>query len=293
MLANIRFLLYNQTYTDNFICLRRSFGKMDIETDYLKYNHYRYKNPTSIPENFQKHSHNTYEIIFFEKGDAIYVIEDKRYQLNRGDLVLIRPIKYHYIELKGTSEYSRFNLAFNKYFLDEKLLKSIPESLEILNCPKGSLIADLFARMEYYENNYDEKSFIVLLRCLLTELFYNVRSAKNYLSGETAGLSPFITEAIEYINANLFTIGSIKEISDKLYVSEQYLFRQFQTQLKITPKKYINSKRLLYAQDMIRRGMKPTEVFLKCGFDSYPGFYKQYMKTFGYSPSNEKNVTVR
>lgn len=99
---------------------------MDIETDYLTYNHYHYKNPASIPENFQKHSHNTYEIIFFEKGDATYVLEDKRYQLNRGDLIIIRPIKYHYIELKSTSEYSRFNLAFNKYFLDEKLLKSIP-----------------------------------------------------------------------------------------------------------------------------------------------------------------------
>ncbi len=268
---------------------------MDIETDYLTYNHYHYKNPTSIPENFQKHSHNTYEIIFFEKGDATYVLEDKRYQLNRGDLIFIRPIKYHYIELKGTSEYSRFNLAFNKYFLDEKLLKSIPASLEILNCPKGSIIAELFARIEYYENNYDEKSFIVLLRCLLTELFYNVRNAKNYLSSESsgAGLSPFITEAIKYINANLFTIASIKEVSDKLYVSEQYLFRQFQIQLKISPKKYINSKRLLYAQDMIRQGFKPTDIYLRCGFESYPGFYKQYIKMFGCSPSQEKKVTLK
>ena len=272
-----------------------SFGKMDIETNYLTYNHYHYKNPTSIPENFQKHAHNTYEIIFFEKGDAACVIEDRRYQLNREDLVLIRPIKHHYIELKGASEYSRFNLAFNKYFLDEKLLTSIPDSLEILNCPKGSLIAELFARMEYYEHNYDEKSFIVLLRCLLTELFYNLRNVKNYLSiGKIgANLSPFITEAIEYINANLFTIGSIKEISNKLYVSEQYLFKQFQIQLKISPKKYINSKRLLYAQDMIRQGFKPTDIYLKCGFESYPGFYKQYIRMFGYSPSQEKKVTLK
>lgn len=44
---------------------------MDIETDYLTYNHYHYKNPASIPENFQKHSHNTYEIIFFEKATQL------------------------------------------------------------------------------------------------------------------------------------------------------------------------------------------------------------------------------
>ncbi len=266
---------------------------MEIETDQIKYNHFCYKNPTAIPENFQKHSHNTYEIIFFEKGDATYVIEDKSYQLKRGDLVFIRPIKYHYIELKGTSEYSRFNVAFSKSFLDEKLPESIPDSLEIINCPKDSLIAELFARMEYYENNYDKESFVVLLRCLITELLYNMRNVKNDLSGKSAGFSPFITEAIDYINARLFTLESIREVSDSLYVSEQYLFRQFQTQLKISPKKYINSKRLLYAQDMIRRGMKPTEIYLNCGFESYPGFYKQYVKTFGYPPSQEKNVTLK
>ena len=266
---------------------------MDLKTDYLEYNHYCYKNPTAVPENFQKHSHNTYEIIFFEKGDVTCVIEDKRYQLKRGDLVFIRPTKYHYIELKGTSEYSRFNVAFNKTFLDEDLLKSIPESLEIQNYPKDSLISNLFARMGYYENNYDTKSFAILLRCMLTELFYNLRNTKNNFDDDAAGFSPFITEATNYINANLFTIESIKEVSEKLYVSEQYLFRQFQTQLKITPKQYINSKRLLYAQDKLRQGFKPTDIYLECRFESYPGFYKQYVKMFGYPPSQEKNVTLK
>ena len=264
---------------------------MDLKTDLLEYNHYCYQHP--IPENFQKHSHNTYEILFFEKGDATYVIEDKRYRLKRGDLLFIRPIRYHYIELKETAAYSRFNILFDKSFIDEKLLKSVPESLEVLNCPKDSLIAGIFARMEYYENNYNEASFVSLVRCLLTELFYNLRNAKSAPGSETAGLSPFITEAIGYINANLFTLSGVREVSDSLYVSEQYLFRQFQAQLKTTPKKYINFKRLLYAQDMIRRGMKPTEIYPACGFQSYPGFYKQYVKMFGYPPSRENGITLK
>jgi transcriptional regulator GlxA family with amidase domain len=41
---------------------------------------------------------------------------------------------------------------------------------------------------------------------------------------------------------------------------------------------------------MIQKGKKPIEVALLCGFETYVGFYKQYVKTFGYPPSQEKQI---
>ena len=46
---------------------------------------------------YSMHSHNTYELLYFVSGDATHVIEDRKYKLKRGDLVLIRPSKYHFI----------------------------------------------------------------------------------------------------------------------------------------------------------------------------------------------------
>lgn len=68
---------------------------MDISDENLVYNHKYYKNPSASPEAFLKHSHNTYELIFFEKGKVTYFIEGKKYELKKNDLVVIRPMKFH------------------------------------------------------------------------------------------------------------------------------------------------------------------------------------------------------
>lgn len=263
---------------------------MDILTDNLVYNHRYYKNPSSSPEAFLKHSHNTYELIFFEKGEVTYFIEGKKYELKKNDLVFIRPMRFHYVDIKPGAEYSRFNIAFFEEFVGKKLLDSIPSEIELVHCPEEGAVIDLFSKTDYFASHLDENSFKDVLKSLLTELFYYLKISENEFFIDSSRLSPILAKAVAYINDNLFSIKSIKEIADMLYVSEQYLYRIFQNQIKISPKKYINTKRLLFAQSMIRQGARPSAVFEKCGFDSYPGFYKQYVATFGYSPSEEKPV---
>ena len=48
-------------------------------------------------ENFylKAHSHNDYELIFFCEGDVSYTIENKKFQLNKFDLVITRPTAHH------------------------------------------------------------------------------------------------------------------------------------------------------------------------------------------------------
>ena len=263
---------------------------MDIFEETLVYNHKYYKNPSASPEAFLKHSHNTYELIFFEKGKVTYFIEGKKYELKKIDLVFIRPMKFHYVDIEPGAEYSRYNIAFDETFVGKKSLDSVPEEIELVHCPENGSVADLFAKADYFASHLDEESFKHLLKSLLTELFYYLKISENEFYIDSSHLSPILSKAIDYINGNLFTLRGVKEIADNLYVSEQYLYRIFQSQIKTSPKKYINTKRLLYAQSMLRQGSRPTDVFEKCGFDSYPGFYKQYVATFGYAPSKEQPV---
>lgn len=265
---------------------------MDSFTKNLTYNHFNYTNPLSEPETFMMHSHNSYELVFFERGNATYIIEDRKYSLKKNDLVFIRPLLYHYIEIQPNSEYTRFNLAFSEDFIGPQLLQSVPEGIEVINCPKGGIISDIFAKMDYYRLHLPEEAFIDVLQSLTKELIYNLQMTEEGGTAIPAELSPLLTQALEYINENLFSIKDIKEVCAQFFVSEQYFFRQFQTQLKTTPKKYLNTKRLLHAQMMLWRGKKPIEVYQECGFETYVGFYKQYVKTFGYPPSQEKKITT-
>ena len=126
---------------------------------------------------------------------------------------------------------------------------------------------------------------------MLTELFFNLSIFPQDHTDEGFTSSPLISEALKYINENLFTVDSIDEIAKHLFVSESYLFRLFKSELRQTPKKYIMDKRLLIAQKMISEGEKPVTVCDTCGFGDYTTFYRNYTAFFGHSPSDEKRMT--
>ena len=265
---------------------------MTFKTEQLSYNHLTFKNPSERPETFSMHCHNTYEFIFFEKGEANYIIDDKKYKLRKNDLIFIRPYKYHYIEFTKDSEYSRFNIAFSDALIGRSLLESIPEEIEVINCPSDDIIAGIFSRMEYYTIKLSENDFMKILPAMLTEIMYNLTLSDIDMAHIPSMLTPLLSDAVEYINTNLFTIKEIREVSNHFNISEQYLFKLFRTQLYISPYKYLVNKRLLHAQNMLQQGKRPTEIYYLCGFDSYVSFYKQYVKAFGHPPSEEapKNI---
>ena len=51
-------------------------------------------------------------------------------------------------------------------------------------------------------------------------------------------------------------------------------------------KVYVRNKKLLLAHRKMRHGKKPTEIYLECGFSSYPSFYRAYIAYFGKKPKS-------
>ena len=259
---------------------------MEIQTNTLIYNHRTLSYMRNHPHFSMKHVHNTYELIFLQSDDAYYVAENKRYRLQNNDLILTRPGTYHYIEIQSNIEYTRYNIAFAPFLLDE-VLNLVPNNIDVINCHKNSIICQNFQRMDYYSQHLSEADFQKVLLGLIKEIFYNLSFSSADIVQIPSDLPPVISFALEYINQNLFTLKNVREICEKINLSESYFFKVFNTQLKITPLKYINLKRLQHAQRLLQNGKKPSEIYINCGFESYVGFYKQYIKVFGYPPSQE------
>lgn len=64
---------------------------MEIKIGNLIYNHKRLKYIKNSPHFSMKHTHNNYELIFFERGEANYIVESRRYRLKNYDLILTKP----------------------------------------------------------------------------------------------------------------------------------------------------------------------------------------------------------
>lgn len=262
-------------------------------TEKFFYSHNYYE---SIKERaFSMHSHNCYEIILFIRGNATHVIEDRKYKLSKNDLVIIKPFTYHFIQIDGNKPYERFDLLVNADALGIKNAESIVNNLEIINISSAPILLELFNKIDYYQKTLPQREFEEVTVLLIKELFINLSACKEQTK-KFSTLSPILSQALNYIAENLFSIKGISEISKQLYVTESYLFRLFKKELKTSPKKYISDKRLLAAQNMISTGKLPTEIFEKCGFNDYTAFYRSYLKFFGHAPSKEranKNVTIK
>ncbi len=234
------------------------------------------------------HTHKThFEIILYISGNTDYLVDDKVYHLKKYDLIFTRPGKTHALKHLTPSTYQRYNISFDTEILSDVNPLKIVGDTDVINVARNEIILDIFKRLDYYCSQFYISDFIEITTCLLKELFFNLKIFKKVYPEDTSKLSNLLQDAISIINNNLYTLKSVSEISDKLYVSETYLYKIFKTELNVSPKKYINEKRILAANNMILLGKKPTEACFACGFNEYTSFYKSYIKFFGYAPSNK------
>lgn len=238
---------------------------------------------------FSMHSHNCYELILFIKGDAFHVVENRKYRLSKNDLVIIRPSEYHYIQINSNTEYERYDIMINADLLGIDNIDAISKDYEVINLSANPIALELFAKFDFYKKKLSNDDFQKVAILLIKELFFNLTTYKEQSKNYTF-LSPTLTNALSYINENLFTIKSVNEIAHHLFMTQSYLFRIFKQELKTSPKRYINDKRLLSAQNMLMVGKNPLEVFETCGFNDYTTFYRSYVKFFGHAPSKAKNI---
>ena len=236
---------------------------------------------------YSMHSHNMYEILYFVSGDATHVIEDRRYKLKRGDLVLIRPSQYHFIQIDSDCDYERYDILFSTKSSDIGSVPFLESAPEIINLEEYPMATEIIKKTDFYFKHFEGEDFERILTGLLCELFYllSVTPATENTDEPTV-TSPTLSLALSYINENLITLKSVDEVARSCFVTESYLYRLFKNELHKTPAKYITSKRLLLAERMILDGEKPTGVYEKCGFSDYTTFYRNYRSFFGHSPSN-------
>ncbi len=251
----------------------------------LTFRHYINDNPR--PAIYAMHTHKEFELIYVLSGEVSRVIEGRKYKLAVGDMVLIRPSQYHFGQMDACSRYERYNIWIDESMVRLDSIAFFPKDVEVVNLSSNPIAMDLFRKMDYYHEHASEDVFLQICPLLLNELFYNLSLVSHPAPHDVTIISPLLSQALQYISENLFTLTGIQEIADTLYVSESYLFRLFRTILHQSPKKYIADKRLLAAQQRISMGGKPTLVARECGFLDYSAFYRNYTAFFGYPPSQE------
>ena len=229
-----------------------------------------------------KEFHPFFEIILFLGGDAELISETVNTRLAPDTVVFIPKETYHQVLIgKDKDNYRRCVINFTD--------KILPASRDRLN---ALAIFEFNEKLRYLFDTAVSVSKDAtqanasLLRSVLEVILYELSSAEPKASSQNS-LSGVTATALRYIEENILKELNVETVAKACHMSPSSLSHSFKKDMQTSVYRYCLQKKLLCAYDRISHGTPATVAALECGFTDYSGFYKQYKKMFGFSPSKK------
>lgn len=242
--------------------------------------------------NDDAHIHNFYELYMNIDGDVSFAVENRKYDISSGDLILTRNNEFHYCIYNSDSIHKFFCLWI---FADESfeyLLKPFSDCINnngnhihLSNSKKEEFCRLLSSVVKCYDtdNSVSVESLngIVSLLCSLKSI------KSNHNQGNA--IPKRLKEILDYIDDNYMGDCSVENICKRFFVSRSTLNRLFSVCLFTSPKNYIQNRRLSNAKRLLDSKKSVQETYELCGFSDYSHFIQVFKKRFGITPKKYSN----
>ena len=262
----------------------------DFEVFYYSDTHFR---------SVGSHSHDYYELYFFEEGAVTMVIDEKPYPLRQGDVILIPPGVSHRAQLTdGEKPYRRFVFWVSQPFLAVLegrspaygyLLRRAEDrgryvyrfDLPTFNAIRTRLFTLLD---EIHADRFAKEAAITL--CISELLLFLGRTVHEQEQRRNRKEQLSRYEAIaRYVDQHLDEPLSLDALAKQFYLSKFYLVHLFRENTGLSVHQYLLKKRLAACCDAMQGGAAVGEVCRQWGFGDYSAFYRAFRKEYGMSPS--------
>lgn len=253
----------------------------------------------------QEHVHHEVILLFVLEGILDVSIEEKVSHLKREDLLVINANKRHEIHPEG-------DVLFMLLLIDYGLIADTLKQNDVLFwCDSSSSenasykdLRSLVRRMlnHYVEAGGETGGFSYLSDCyaILNTLTANFmirmeRKADSAADTDEDGrYEERIRQINDYIFANYDQPISMKELSEKLYLSNGYLYRFFKKNYGMSFASYLTGVRVRHAaDDLLHTSASITQIAYSCGFTSSAVFNKEFKSAYGVTPSEFRGRASR
>ena len=241
------------------------------------------------------HSHTFYEIILCRNTCGVeYLVGSERYQIQKGDIILVPPFISHRPLLPDTlpEPYTRDVVWISTEFVDT-ISQLFPHSnrtgtgSSFLRTAgtKWEYICDLIhsgvQEAEQHSPGWEMIVFgnTISLMTHLKRAFLD--EATPPIPAETPGL---LDRAMAYIEENLSQRITIEEAARHLYISESTLSQTFRKKMGVSFYRCVTQRRLISAKALILENVPLEQAGEQVGFSDYSGFYRAFKQEYGISP---------
>lgn len=243
-----------------------------------------FKHARGLSDRSGREFHTDHEIIYFLDGDAEFISERLRMHLKSKTVIWVPKETYHQMIVHGDPEnYYRCFVQFPN--LPEHFGPATAHMPQIKAVMADDEMEYLFQKMIRTPSMAEEDA-APILKAALT-LLLNAILQKEEVTGKEDHQSEIIRAATRYIDKHIGEKILVADIAAAINVSVSSLSHIFKREMNISLHQFMLRKRLVAAHHKIADGQPATSAAMEFGFHDYSGFYKQYKKMFGFSPSGK------
>jgi len=242
-----------------------------------------------------EHYHDYYQIYYITKGGLNHSVNGHIIHLVRGDCFIIPPYTIHSIKIDDPKS-SFYSFSFYDSFLSaditrQRAIQSLFSNLtpdgimgRLVLEPDEAVHMDELMHFAREEFDNTKPGFECVLSSLLTTILTilsRVYARKKY----KFKYNNAILSVIEYIKEHYSEEITVKDITNRVFLSEATFFRIFKQTTGQSFKNYLTTVRIQKACKILREhNASITQAALSCGYGNYSSFFRAFSKQMLMSP---------
>lgn len=246
------------------------------------------------------HTHDYAEVKIVLSGYFTYIIDNKTYEVTKGNIIIINPGVAHKKIIPSGVEVEEFN-----YGLSNIQFKELPPNYLIEPCAPPVFSMPLYQpeiikciNETISEQEKNEPYCDLFIKCnimKLTALLHRgmtinkERTERARLDISFSEKTNIVNDILEYLSNNYMKQISLYRIAHNMYLSPVYISKIFKEETGESPINHLIRIRLTKARELLTSGDMPIKSIARSvGYEDAFYFSKLYKKYYGIPPSMEK-----
>ena len=249
---------------------------------------------------FHHHNHEAFELLAVTKGNLQVTVNQNKYLLNKGDIVIVNPFRIHYgewIENGKENEYACITFGLNRWLSYRKsiLFSEMNYLIDGKRCfdefIKKESATEIFNIVELISSQFPKKDAanecisVSLIYSLLGELFkahYNEETESDISSHNVK----FMTQVSKYLSEHYAENISTTDVAKDFYMSVPSFCYIFKKNFGMSFLNYLCKYRITRAVELYyEKNIALSDLAEAVGFNDYCYFSRSFRKCMGKSPT--------
>ena len=233
-----------------------------------------------------QHSHDFCEILYVAGGAGEAILEGKKFRLAPGDLVVVNPGTLHEERSDAKAPLRLIFLAIRDFAVPGLPAGCLSqEKYRVLSCGEYRYKMDIYLRELLQETSSQIEFYQEISQGLVSALLVLVMRLIRINPEDEAALSQECQKIKEHLDQNFTSPITLDSLSETVYISKHYLSHLFKEQTGVSPIKYLTSKRMEKACELLSETELPvSEVSKAVGYENPLYFSQVFKRIYGISP---------